>query len=154
MGQNQPTPTDLERPWYYQNWFLIASFIMGWPVTSPLVLWPVWAILILRSPWHNHMLVKSLAWAMLITGAVLVVMHFRSPQGPVLAIALILPGFLLTVITQAMWARYRTEHGSAVRSTATPADSSGPGKDSSTRRTRARRRVKRRRGPRSNRSSR
>ncbi len=105
MEQEQPTSPDSPRPWYYQNWFLIAAFIMGWPLTPPLVLWPVWGVLILRSPWHNNTLLKGLGWAMLVVGAVLLVKNLRGGTDPLLVFMMVLPGIVLTVMTQVMWTR-------------------------------------------------
>ena len=87
---------------------------MGWPlfIFPPFVLWPVWGILIIRSPWHDQTLIRGLAWAMLIVGSVLEVRNFRdAPQGPEFVLALLAPGIVITVMTQVMWSRYRLEHG-------------------------------------------
>jgi hypothetical protein len=152
----QPQPEGLERPWYYQRWFLIPTFILGWPVTFPFVFWPVWAVLVLRSPWHQHTLVKGLAWAMIIVGVALFLMNLKGENGPEYAVAIVVPGLLATVATQVMWARFRMEHGLVVRRPA-PADradeqagpQTGPeevSEDASTRRSRTRRRQRRQRG--------
>lgn len=162
MSQEQsPRPT-VRRPWYYQNWFLIPAFIFGWPVFYPFVLWPVWALLIIRSPWHTGLPIRALAWAMLITGAILVVMRFRAGEGaeagitagdPEVAVRLVLPGFILTVITQLLWARYRMKLRAGSLPLVSP-PSPSQAAASSNRRTRTRRRVHRRRGSRPGRSSR
>ena len=159
MAQHQPVPPDLERPWYYEKWFLIATFVMGWPVANspPFVLWPVWAILILRSPWHDHVLVNGLAWAMLITGAVLEYRNIQGPDGVAYALALMVPGVVVTVATQVMWSRFRLEHGLVVERPDPPADPPGspaPLEYTADRESRARRRSQRRRSSRSSRSSR
>ena len=158
MAQHQPVPPDLEQPWYYQKWFLIATFVMGWPInTAPFVLWPVWAILILRSPWHDHVLVNGLAWAMLITGAVLDYRNIQGPNGVAFALAMMVPGVVVTVATQVMWSRFRLEHGLVVARPdppADPPDSPAPLEDTAARESRARRRSQRRRSSRSSRSSR
>ena len=153
MAQGQSTPPGQDRPWYYQNWFLIATFIMGWPIAFPFVLWPVWALLMLRSPWHSHTLIKGLAWANIITGGWLVVKNFQSPQGAELAISLIFPGFVVTMITQFMWTKYKLEHRIGRRPPALPATSPTES-DSTSQRSGARRRVQRKRRSRSGRSSR
>ncbi len=118
MEKEQPKTPGLERPWYYQNWFLIASFIMGWPIGPPFgVLWPVWSLLILRSPWHNHTLIKGLGWAMLVVGGVIFARAMTGEDGTAgRAVATLTPGLLVTVITQVMWTRFRLEHGLIIKS--------------------------------------
>ena len=49
MTQGQSSSPNERRPWYYQTWFLIAAFILGWPVYPPFVLWPAWAVLIFNA---------------------------------------------------------------------------------------------------------
>ena len=150
MAQPEPAPPNERRPWYYQNWFLIAAFILGWPVTFPFgALWPVWGVLILRSPWHSRSLVKGLAWAMLIVGTVLFIMNLDGPQGPGYAIAIIVPGSFVTLATQVMWSKYRIEHAigkQTILLPQTPSTNSEEGSPTTPRRPRARRRVHRRRG--------
>jgi len=88
----------LPRPWYYQAWFLYPSFLF----------WPVWSVLIIRSPWQNSSVAGSIAWAVLFSGIVLSVV--RLTQGGTVAystLALVAPGLLLTVITQVHWTAYR-----------------------------------------------
>ena len=58
MNQERPPPPDELKPWYYQYWFLYPVFAF----------WPLWAVLILRSPWHNGVASGAVAWAMLIVG--------------------------------------------------------------------------------------
>ena len=162
MAQDQPVPPDLERPWYYEKWFLIPVFAMGWPLnTPPFVLWPVWAILIIRSPWHNHVMLKGLAWAMLFSGAVLEYRNFQGPNGVAFAVALMVPGAIVVVITQVMWSRFRLEHGLVVQRPDPPEeppdfpDSSTDDRgNTESRQSRLRRRSLRRRSSRSSRSSR
>ena len=153
MENEQPTPSGPERPWYYQNWFLIASFVMGWPIGPPFgVLWPVWGFLILRSPWHENPALKGLGWAMLAVGGF---MYFRALTGSDgtagIAIATLAPGLLVTIITQVMWTRFRIEHGLIVKrespSIPTTATEYLPN------RPRRRRRTVRRRSPKSDRTS-
>ena len=147
--QQQPPPEGLQPPWYYQMWFLIPTFILGWPFDFPFVFWPVWAVLILRSPWHNHTMLKGLAWAMIIVGAAMFVMNLDGPLGPGYAILILLPGFVATVATQILWARFRLEHGLVVRRPASPAEqpeSDEVPEGAFNRRSRARRRLRRRRG--------
>ena len=156
MAQGQPTSPMEDRPWYYQNWFLFATFIMGWPIVGPPfgVLWPVWALLILRSPWHSHTLLKGLGWAMLAVGAYMFTEVISSGSDTAgRAVATLIPGLLVTVITQRMWSRYRLEHGLGGSG---PAPLASPRLDSSasSRRSRPRRRAQRRRGSRPGRSSR
>ena len=166
MSQDQSVLPDLDRPWYYEKWFLILVFILGWPIINslPFVLWPVWAILILRSPWHNHVLINGLAWAMLFTGIVLEFRNFQGPNGAAFSMALLAPGVVVTVATQVMWSRFRLEHGLVVETPDPPAeppdspdplpDSLDPLDETAARESRARRRSQRRRSSRSSRSSR
>ena len=157
MAQDQPVPPDLERPWYYERWFLVPVFAMGWPLSPPFVLWPVWAILILRSPWHNHTLLNGLAWAMLITGTVLEYKNAQGEGGLTFAVALIVPGVVVTIVIQVMWNRFRVEHGLVVQRPdppAVPPDSSDDMPEIESRPSRLRRRSQRRRNSRSDRSSR
>ena len=152
MEQQQSPPEDLQRPWYYEMWFLIPTFILGWPFTYPFVFWPVWAVLILRSPWHNNIMVKGLAWAMIIVGVAMFVMNLDRPQGPRFAIAIIIPGFVATVATQLLWSRFRVEHGLLARRPAPPAQAGEQPEPDQIhegefpRRSRPRRRLRRHRG--------
>ena len=94
MEQERPSlPSEL-KPWYYQDWFLVPVFIF----------WPVWAVLILRSPWHSGLVSGAIAWAMLIAGSFLVVTRLQM-GGTVLQSTLmfIIPGLILAVVTQALW---------------------------------------------------
>ena len=121
MAQDQPVPPELERPWYYERWFLVPVFAMGWPLPfPPFVLWPVWAVLILRSPWHNHVLLNGLAWAMIITGAVMEYKNAQGDGGVAFVVALMVPGAIVVVITQVMWTRFRLEHGLVVKRPESP----------------------------------
>ena len=160
MEQDQLVPPDLERPWYYERWFLVPVFAMGWPLPfPPFVLWPVWAILILRSPWHNHVMLNGLAWDMLITGADMEYKNLQGEGGVAYAVALMVPGAVVIVITQVMWTRFRSEHGLVVQRPYPPKDSpdspdSKPDnmENTDSRESRARRRFQRRRSSRSSRS--
>ena len=90
--QPSPPPQDL-RPWYYQNWFLIPTFVLGWPITPVSIVWPLWAVLIIRSPWHNGIMSGALAWAMLLSGAFELVGLMRSD--PATALRVLVPGVAL-----------------------------------------------------------
>ena len=150
MAQEQLTPPDLERPWYYQNWFLIGTFILGWPFGPPLgVLWPVWGLLILRSPWHNHTLIKGLGWAMLVVGGVMFFRLISSDAGR--GIATLVPGLVVTAIIQGFWTKFRQDHGSSILFQPDPEQHSTPTGDSSHEPAGARRRPPRRRRGRSRR---
>ena len=95
-----PTPPSVSlKPWYYQEWFLF-------PI---LPFWPVWAVLIIRSPWHNGIISGALAWAMLFVGGYWIVWLQLVQEGRLneVTIAILIPGLLLTVITQFHWSRYR-----------------------------------------------
>ena len=98
------------RPWYYQSWFLIAAFLMGWPLPYFFLLWPVWSVLIIRSPWHRGFLHQVLAWAMLFSGGVLAARWLF--QGKVAAYGVlvsIVPGLVVTGFTQFQWTRHKRE---------------------------------------------
>ena len=95
--QLAPPPKEL-RPWYYENLFLVAAF----------VLWPSWSFLILRSPWHNGILSGGVAWACLIVGAVLAFRSVTEGNGGVV-IVFFVPGMALTVATQVHWAGYKKQ---------------------------------------------
>ena len=87
------------KPWYYQEWFLF-------PV---LPFWPVWAILIIRSPWNNGLVSGAVAWAMLFVGAYWIgwLQLYQEHRLNELTIAITIPGLILTIITQVHWVRYR-----------------------------------------------
>jgi hypothetical protein len=94
MSEERPPPPRELKPWYYQDWFLFPMFIF----------WPLWAVLILRSPWHNGLVSGGIAWVMLIAGGFLVTQRLR--LGGTVAestLVLIIPGLVLTVVTQALW---------------------------------------------------
>ena len=99
MNQDLPPPPQELRPWYYQNLFLMVAF----------VLWLAWAVLIIRSPWHNGILSGGVAWAYLICGSVFV---FKTVQAgawyPVLNY--LVPGLVLTVALQVFWAAYKKQY--------------------------------------------
>ena len=166
MEEDLLVPPDLQRPWYYERWFLVIVFILGVPLVSPpFVLWPVWSILILRSPWHNHMLLNGLAWAILVTGVVMVYKNAEGEGGTLFTVASILPGAMVLVITQVMWTRFRTENGLVIERPnppEIPPEYMGDPEDyeedyeeeTETREERALRRSQRRRDSRSGRSSR
>ncbi len=88
----------MPRPWYYQFWFLYPSFLF----------WPVWSVLMIRSPWQSSLLAGAIAWAVLFSGIGLSVV--RLAQGGAVAystLAVIAPGLILTLITQTHWIAYR-----------------------------------------------
>lgn len=97
--QEPPVPPEALKPWYYQGWFLVPTFV--W--------WPCSAILFIRSPWHNGWLSGALAWAWLIIGGgwVFLRMQYRlRNDAPLLdptLLALAAPGVLLAIITQSLW---------------------------------------------------
>ena len=105
-GQQPPRPPDELRPWYYLKWFLIPTFVLGWPTLTPVsILWPLWAVLIIRSPWHNGIIPGGLAWAMLLTGAYGIVQLIG--DDPFTAMQVLLPGVALTVVTQVLWSKHK-----------------------------------------------
>lgn len=109
MEQGQPSTDSDLRPWYYNNWFLFLAFILGWPVwleIQLLVLWPLWAILIIRSPWHRGFILGTLAWAMLMSGGFLIALQMMRPgESAILTGFLVAPGLVLTGVIQAFWMR-------------------------------------------------
>ena len=114
MSQVQP-PQEL-RPWYYKNPALVPVFLLGWPIWLEfqqfqiVVLWPAWAILIIRSPWHRGFVSGTLAWAMLMSGGALIGLRLLdSRANPLNILMLVLPGLIYTVVTQILWARSKQE---------------------------------------------
>ncbi len=90
----RPLPPEGLKPWYYQYWFLYPSIIF----------WPLWSVLIVRSPWHNGLVSGALAWCLLIVGGYLV--YQRMALGGTVALStvgIVLPGLALTIITQTHW---------------------------------------------------
>ena len=148
MNQEPPSPAEELKPWYYQYWFL-------YPV---IVFWPVWAVLILRSPWHNGLVSGAVAWAMLFVGGYLIGWRQLYETGELnqFTTTIIIPGLMLTVLTQVFWIRDKKRLREAnreeanredvTRREAPPTGSSAP--------TRSRRSRSRRRSPRSGRSGR
>ena len=94
MKNENVSPDEELKPWYYQYWFLYPTFI----------LWPLWSILILRSPWHNGVLSGAIAWAWLISGGYLIIKRAEL-GGTVLGstLAFVVPGILFTILTQILW---------------------------------------------------
>lgn len=94
-----PVPPDALKPWYYQGWFLVPTFV--W--------WPCSAVLFIRSPWHNGVVSGALSWAWIIVGGGWVFLrtqlHLQNGEGPVdpTLLALVAPGIVLTVVTQSLW---------------------------------------------------
>ncbi len=119
----EPSPPPLElKPWYYQEWFMFPT----------VVFWPLWAILIIRSPWHNGLVSGAVAWAMLIVGGYLIIWPQLIQSGRLneFTIVLIIPGLLLTVITQVHWARYRPALRAGLLSSESPSNSAASGRAS------------------------
>ena len=94
-----PVPPEALKPWYYQGWFIVPTFV--W--------WPCSAILFIRSPWHNGVVSGALSWAWLIIGGGWIFLrsqiHWRNGESLIdpTMIALVAPGLALTVLTQALW---------------------------------------------------
>jgi len=123
MKQPLPLLVPPDRPWYYQGWLLIIAFLLGWPLPYFFLLWPLWSILIIRSPWHTNFLYRVLAWAMLFSGGVLVVRAlFKAEVAPEGVLVFVMPGLILTGVTQFLWSRQR--RGPAATGTE-PTDGSG-----------------------------
>lgn len=127
--QPPPSPPEELKPWYYQVWFLYPS----------LMFWPLWSLLILRSPWHNGLISGAIAWAMLFVGSYAVyawglggragldgLLAGNITPAALLTGQIILPGLLLIVVTQTHWQRNRRRimaaaRDNAGRAAATPA---------------------------------
>ena len=145
-GTTAVPPEEL-KPWYYQYWFLYPTIIF----------WPLWPVLILRSPWHNGMVSGSVAWAMLISGSYI---FYRMAGGAeafsrvqtgdqwaLVTLQIILPGILLTLITQAHWIKNRRRiKEAALLSPVNPATSESAVSGAPTRGRRRTRSVNRRGG--------
>ena len=93
-----PVPPDALKPWYYQGWFLVPTFV--W--------WPCSAVLFIRSPWHNGVVSGALSWAWIIVGGGWIFLrtrlHLQEGEGLVdpTLLALVAPGIVLTVVTQSL----------------------------------------------------
>lgn len=135
MNQEQPTPPNELRPWYYQYWFLYPM----------IVFWPLWPVLILRSPWHNNLISGAVAWAMLFMGGYLIGWRqlYQNRELNDFTITLIIPGLFLTVVTQILWFWDKKKVRQAAQQEKPPTAPAQP-----------RRARNRRRGSRSGRSSR
>ena len=156
MSQAQP-PQEL-RPWYYKNPVLFPVFLLGWPIWMEfqmVVLWPAWAILIIRSPWHRGFVSGTLAWAMLMSGGALIGLRvIDSKSNPLNILLLVLPGLIYTVITQTLWARSKQKILASISlEPANPAPGRTDDRPPRSQRERLRRRL-RRRGSRPGRTSR
>ena len=104
-----PVPPEALKPWYYQSWFIVPTFV--W--------WPCSAILFIRSPWHNGVVSGALSWAWLIIGGGFIFLRLKDnldnrgnillglvngqPQTDLTLLALATPGILLTILTQSLW---------------------------------------------------
>ena len=88
-----------------------------------IVFWPLWPVLILRSPWHNSILSGAVAWAMLFVWTYLIVWEqlYKNQRLDELTIIVMIPGLLFTVITQVHWTTYKPTLARAGRK-----DASGP----------------------------
>ncbi|MXZ91110.1 MAG: hypothetical protein F4W95_09550 [Chloroflexi bacterium] len=99
MSSPPPQPPDALKPWYYQGWFIVPTFV--W--------WPCSAILFIRSPWHNGVVSGALSWAWIIVGGgwIFLRTQLRFQNGEPLVdptlLALAAPGIFLTIVTQALW---------------------------------------------------
>ncbi len=147
MSQAQP-PQEL-RPWYYKNPALFPAFLLGWPVWMEfqiVILWPAWAILIIRSPWHRGFVSGTLAWAMLMSGGVLIGLRLiDSPADRLNIFLLVLPGLIYTVVTQTLWSRSKQEILAGIPlEPATPVPGISDDRPPPSQRERLRRRLRRR----------
>ena len=129
-----PVPPDELKPWYYQYWFLHPM----------IVFWPLWPILIIRSPWHNGLIVGALAWAWLIVGGYLGFVRLQVGGSVALStVAIVAPGLLFTVITQVHWTINRRRIMEGQRTTAATAAQDDPPAAARSRRALRRRRRRR-----------
>ncbi len=143
MSQERPPPPDELKPWYYQYWFLYPVFVF----------WPVWAVLILRSPWHNGVASGAVAWAMLIVGGYWIgwMQLYQAGELNQFTTTIIIPGLILTIVTQVFWVRDKRKLREGGEQVDSPTILTTPFKS---RRARQRQQTRRRRGSRSGRSSR
>ena len=117
MAQEQPAPLEQRRPWYYSTWFLALTFILGWPIQFSIglkvpLLWPAWSVLILRSPYHRSFMTGTVAWAMLMSGGFLIIFQFSANETNVLlTVIIVVPGLILTGMTQFLWNQDRRKFG-------------------------------------------
>ena len=156
MSQAQP-PQEL-KPWYYKNPALFPVFLLGWPIWMELqmvTLWPAWAILITRSPWHRGFVSGTLAWAMLMSGGAFIGLAvIESRVSPLKILLLVLPGLVYTVLTQVLWARSKQAILASIPlESGTPVSGRTDDRPPRSQRERLRRRL-RRRGSRPGRASR
>lgn len=137
-------PPESLKPWYYQYWFLYPAFMF----------WPVWSLLILRSPWHNGLVSGAVAWAALFVGSYLVyawgiggregltaLLAGDLTPGNLLTGQIVLPGLVLSIVTQSHWLRNRRRIMAAAVAATTAATATAAGKAAAGR-------AGRRRGPR------
>ncbi len=143
MEEPSLPPQEL-KPWYYQEWFMFPTAVF----------WPLWAILIIRSPWHNGLISGAVAWAMLIVGGYFIIWEQLIPDQRLnpITITLIMPGLLLTLITQVHWTRYRPVLRAGLLPSGSPSNSAGDGRGSTDSGGAARGSRRRRRGSRAGRS--
>jgi ABC-type dipeptide/oligopeptide/nickel transport system permease subunit len=86
-----------ERPWFYRTWFLILAFFL-WP-------WPIWSVLIIRSPWHTRKRWKVLGWFLALVEGFTFVAYLV--QVPLVAISVSVPILILFVVILMQWDRVR-----------------------------------------------
>ncbi len=143
---DSPQPPQELKPWYYQEWFMFPTAVF----------WPLWPILIIRSPWHNGLISGAVAWAMLIVGGYFIIWEQLIPDQRLnpITITVIIPGLLLTLITQVHWTRYRPTLRAGLLPSDSAADSAASGRASPSRAEEARGSRRRRRRSRAGRSGR
>lgn len=146
--EQQPPPERL-KPWYYQYWFLYPAFMF----------WPLWSLLILRSPWHNGLVSGAVAWAALFVGSygvyawglggregLAALLAGQLTPAALLTGQIILPGLALSVITQTHWLRNRRRIMAAARDSGGRAAAAEPAKPAAAAASSRRRRQRKRRG--------
>ena len=82
-----------QRPWFYRTWFLILAFF----------LWPIWSILMFRSPWHRKRRWKGLAWVFAVVGSLAFVSYLITV--PPVAIFASVPILILLAVILMQWNR-------------------------------------------------
>ncbi len=98
IPEEEPQGPSFPRPWYYRPEYMIPMFVF----------WPAWAVLVLRSPWNNNVLLGGMAWAVFFVGAFMGLKWLQAGiYHPIMTFYV--PGVLLTIFTQVQWTRYRHE---------------------------------------------
>ncbi|MQF95050.1 MAG: hypothetical protein FI731_05195 [SAR202 cluster bacterium] len=123
--EEEPQEPTFPRPWYYRPEYMIPMFIF----------WPVWGILVLRSPWNKNTIMGGVAWAHLIVFGVMAFKWIEAGSyQPIMTFYV--PGVLLTLVTQVQWAVHRSKYSAAAQEAEEQSDVSGPPRPTARRRRR------------------